>query len=130
MDMVIEQLCPQPEIFKPLAQLRSVSLSFLQLCPVEGSLLPTPKGHKFAYQVIGDDLVCSNDPARYKGQVQSEILVTQRAGWAVAVLTVSEWTQLGRRIVEEGRDEMTGLELIVSELDEKAQQAVQEINQI
>jgi hypothetical protein len=63
-------------------------------------------------------------------QVQSEILVMQRAGWAVAVLTVSEWTQLGRRIMEEGRDQISGLELIVSELDEKAQQAVQEIYQI
>lgn len=50
------------------------------------------EGYRIAYQVIGDDLICSNDRSRYKGQVQSEISVMQRAGgWVVVVFTISEW---------------------------------------
>ena len=88
------------------------------------------QGHKISYQVIGDDLVCSNDPRRFKGQVQSELLVMQRAGWAVVVLTVNEWMQMGRRIVEEDRDQAGGLELILEELDSKTREAIKELAQI
>lgn len=87
------------------------------------------KGRKIAYQVIGDDLVCSNDSSRYKGQVQSEISVMQREGWAVAVVTASEWTLIGARIVEECGDKMEGFDIILEELNSKTQVALEELDQ-
>ncbi|GAX73208.1 hypothetical protein CEUSTIGMA_g661.t1 [Chlamydomonas eustigma] len=92
-----------------------------------GHICSEADGYKLVYQVLSPDRACQNIPTRLRGQILSEILCMQLAGWVVIPVLMTEFLSvMSPEGPESGQNDSKMQAMLVKHLENLTSDAVGE----